>query len=66
MVTIKDLERNDLPLFLTQKQFREQVFHISEIKFLEILHREDSPKVKIGNKFMIPVRKMIEYLENGA
>lgn len=62
ILTVSEKDIESLPAFLTQKQFRQQVFHISENKFLELLRQEGVPKIMIGRKILIPVRKMLEYL----
>lgn len=39
---------------------------LCEGKFYELINRQGCPKIRIGRKYLIPVRKFIEWLENQA
>ena len=62
--TIGDLETGKLPFLTTTKEFRTTVVKMSEINLLNFLHMPGAPIIKVGRKYLINTKKMIEFLEN--
>jgi hypothetical protein len=57
---------NDLTQrFCTTKFFRKNYLPISDNKLRELIHA-GAPCLHVGRKFMIPIQKFLDYLENEA
>lgn len=50
--------------FMTAKELNKAYLNISEVKLYELLNREGCPKINIGRKYLIPVEKFINWLED--
>ena len=57
--TIKSYD--ELPLFLNAEMLA-QVLGVSQATAYELLHEESFPKLKIGNRLVIPKEKFIEWV----
>ena len=57
--TIKSYD--ELPLFLNAEMLA-QVFGVSQATAYELLHEESFPKLKIGNRIVIPKEKFVEWV----
>ncbi len=57
--TIKSYD--ELPLFLNAEMLA-QVLGVSQATAYELLHEESFPKLRIGNRLVIPKEKLIEWV----
>ena len=57
--TIKSYD--ELPLFLNAEMLA-QVLGVSQATAYELLHEESFPKLKIGNRIVIPKEKFVEWV----
>ena len=55
----------ELPLFLNAKLVA-QVLGISPSSGYELLHQQDFPTLKIGNRLVVPKEKFIEWAERNT
>ena len=55
----------ELPLFLNAKMVGE-VLGISPASSYELLHQEDFPTLKIGNRLVVPKAKFIAWVEENT
>ena len=55
----------ELPLFLNAKMVGE-VLGISPASSYELLHQEDFPTLKIGNRLVVPKAKFIAWVEDNT
>ncbi len=58
--TIKSYD--ELPLFLNAEMLA-QVLGVSQATVYELLHEETFPKLRIGNRLVIPKEKFVEWVE---
>ncbi len=49
--------------FMTAKEINKTYLNISEVKLYELLNRDGCPKINIGSKYLIPVEKFLNWLE---
>lgn len=49
--------------FMTAKEINKTFLNISEVKLYELLNRQGCPKINIGRKYLIPVEKFLNWLE---
>ena len=52
---------DELPLFFNA-ELVSKVFGISSTTAYELMHREDFPSMKIGNRLIVPKEKFIEWV----
>ena len=57
--TIKSYD--ELPLFMNAEMLA-QVLGVSQATAYELLHEESFPKLKIGNRIVIPKEKFVEWV----
>ncbi|NLB80257.1 MAG: helix-turn-helix domain-containing protein [Clostridiaceae bacterium] len=50
--------------FMTAKELNKAYMNISEVKLYELLNRTGCPKINIGRKYLIPVEKFLNWLED--
>ncbi|NSW92808.1 MAG: helix-turn-helix domain-containing protein [Firmicutes bacterium] len=50
--------------YMTTKELNRAYLNISEVKLYELLNRKGCPKINIGRKYLIPVEKFLNWLEN--
>jgi excisionase family DNA binding protein len=50
--------------FCTTKEFRQKYLPISDINLRRMINEEGAPILRIGRKFLIPVDKFLEWVEN--
>ncbi len=55
----------ELPLFLNAKMIG-QVLGISPASSYELLHQDDFPTLKIGNRLVVPKEKFIQWVEENV
>ena len=65
MLESKFKSYDELPLFLNAKAVCE-VLGISMASAYELMHQKDFPALKIGNRFVIPKEKFIDWVEKNV
>lgn len=55
----------ELPLFLNAKMIGE-VLGVSPASSYELLHQDDFPTLKIGNRLVVPKEKFIQWVEQNT
>ena len=55
----------ELPLFLNAKMVA-QVLGVSPPSGYELIHQQDFPKLKIGNRIVVPKEKFIQWVERNT
>jgi hypothetical protein len=69
LITIQDVSTENYAVFMESREIWEKVIgkdRLCEGKFYELLNRPGCPKISCGRKYLIPVKKFIEWLENQA
>ena len=56
---------DELPLFLNAKQVA-QVLGISPSSGYELLHQQDFPTLKIGNRIVVPKEEFIQWVKRNT